>query len=84
MAFSYTKFQIGKNGVTPGVIEALSIIFKKHTQVRISLLKSSGRDRGSIEKIALEIVSLLEKSVEYKFSFRIIGFTIIMLRHPKP
>ena len=75
------KFQIGKNGITPGVIEALSLIFKNHKQVRISLLKASGRDRDSIESMALELSQKLSTSPEHKgysFNHKIIGFTIIL------
>ena len=43
------KFQIGKNGVTDGVIESLELILKNHRQIRISVLKSSGKDRENIE-----------------------------------
>lgn len=71
------KFQIGKNGVTPEVIEALKNIFKNYKVVRISTLKSSGRDRESIKLMAQEIS---DKLSEGKYPYRIIGFTIIMKR----
>lgn len=77
------KFQIGKNGVNVGVIESLSLAFKNHKQVRISMLKSSGRDRSSIEKTAEDIANQLGKKEKYKFSYKIIGFTIILNRNPK-
>ncbi len=68
------KFQIGKNGVTEGVIESLNLAFKNHKQVRVSLLKSSLRDRKKRMEIALE----LEKKLPIKCSYRIIGFTVII------
>ena len=71
-----TRFQIGKFGVTEGVIESLELALKNHKQVRISTLKSSGRNRENIEKMAEEITSKLKERCEY----RIIGFTIILVK----
>jgi RNA-binding protein YhbY len=68
------KFQIGKLGVTPGIIEALELAFKNHKQIRISVLKSSGRDRNTIHDMAIRLVSQLKTPCD----FRIIGFTIIL------
>jgi len=68
------KFQIGKNGLTDGVLNSISLIFTTHKQVRISLLKSAITARPQIEEIANKIKS----SLVGKFSFRIIGFTIII------
>ena len=80
---SQVKFQIGKNGMTPGILDSLLLAFKNNKQVRISMLKSSGRDRKSIEETALKISTDLNKSDKYAFRYKIIGFTIIMSRHPK-
>jgi RNA-binding protein YhbY len=71
-----TKFQIGKFGVTPGVIESLELALKNHRQVRISALKSSGRNRDSMNKMGEDIVSKLKEKCDY----RIIGFTIILIK----
>ncbi|MBS3091571.1 YhbY family RNA-binding protein [Candidatus Pacearchaeota archaeon] len=71
-----TKFQIGKNGITGGVIEGLNNALKTHKRIRIAVLKSSGRDRDSIQEMAKSIQSKLDVHCE----FRIIGFTIILRR----
>ena len=71
-----TRFQIGKFGVTEGVIESLELALKNHKQVRISTLKASGRNRENIEKMAEEITSKLTEKCKYK----IIGFTIILVK----
>lgn len=73
-------FQIGKNGITEGTIESLSLAFKNHKVARVSVLKSSGRDRDSIKKMAEELCEKL-KIDDLTFSFKIIGFTIILRRH---
>ena len=46
MSLNFTKFQIGKNGITPGTIESLLLSFKNHKRVKIVLLKASGRNRN--------------------------------------
>ncbi len=71
-----TTFQIGKFGITPGVIESLELAFKNHKQVRISALKASGRNRENIKAMAEDIVSKLKEKCDYA----IIGFTIILTR----
>jgi RNA-binding protein YhbY len=72
-----TTFQIGKFGITPGVIESLELSLKHHRQIRISALKASGRNRDNMKKMGEEIVSKLKE----KCSYRTIGFTIIIIRH---
>jgi RNA-binding protein YhbY len=71
-----TKLQIGKNGITEGTLESLENALKTHKRVRISVFKSSGRDRESIKFMASELQSKLKTKVDFK----IIGFTIILFR----
>ncbi len=70
------KFQIGKAGITDGIIESLNNAFMTHKVIRISLLKGSNRNKDSKKKIAEEIVEKLNG----KFKYSIIGFTIVMKR----
>jgi RNA-binding protein YhbY len=72
--FRIMQFQIGKSGVTKGVINSLNLALKAHGNVRISVLKSSGRNKESIRKMADEIVEKLD----YRSNYRIIGFTIVL------
>ena len=67
-------FQIGKNGLTNESIKALDHLLETHNQIRISVLKSSGRDRSSMRSFAEEISA---KLVHPCYS-RVIGFTIIL------
>ena len=78
-----TKFQIGKAGVTQGSIDSLVLAFKKHKQVRVSLLKSSGRNRENMPKFAEEIKVGLEKDTKSSYKVRIIGFTVIVIKNSK-
>lgn len=69
------RFQIGKNGVTDGVIESLKLALKTHNQVRISVLQASGRNKGNMKEMADKIKSGIPNT-----DYRIIGFTIILIR----
>jgi RNA-binding protein YhbY len=71
------KFQIGKQGLTEGVIEALKNHFKTRKVIRISALKGSGRNRETIKQMGDEMVERLGGN----YTFNVIGFTIIMKRH---
>ena len=78
------KFQIGKASVTSGVLESLSLVFKTHKTVRISFLKSSGRDRESTEKMAQEIAEKLATLSKHTYVYSIIGFTVIIHKRLSP
>ena len=58
------KFQIGKNGLTSGIINSLELAFKNRKQVRISVLKSGTRDKEKIKQMAEEISNKLEGNTE--------------------
>lgn len=70
------KFQLGKAGITPGIIESLKLGFKHHKIIRISVLRSLAPNRESIQELADQIVTQLGGTIET----RIIGFTIILRR----
>lgn len=76
---TFTTFQIGKFGVTPGVIESLELALKNHKQIRISALKASGRNSGNIKQMGEDIISKLKEKCEYK----VIGFTIVLTRRAR-
>ncbi|PIN93691.1 hypothetical protein COU54_02150 [Candidatus Pacearchaeota archaeon CG10_big_fil_rev_8_21_14_0_10_31_24] len=71
-----TKFQIGKAGITEGVINSLNLALKTHRFIRINTLASTGRDKKSIIEIAESILS----KINYSARYRIIGFTIILTK----
>ena len=73
------KFQIGKNGLTSGIINSLELAFKNRKHVRISVLKSGTRNREKIKEIAKEIADKLNGNYNYK----IIGFIIVMKKISK-
>ena len=73
------KFQIGKNGISPGTIESLNLYLKTHNQIRISVLKSAERVKAKIKEMAEEI----SNKIEYNSRHKIIGFTIILRKSGK-
>ena len=70
------QLQIGKNGVTSGVIDSTKLALKNHKQVRISVLKSADRGKQKMQ----EILSKLKDNLPKKLKYRIIGFTIIIIK----
>lgn len=73
---SESKFQIGKNELTEGVINSLNQDLKTHNRVRIIVLKSTVRDKEKIKLIAEDI----RQKVNYNCKYKILGFTIILRR----
>jgi RNA-binding protein YhbY len=80
MRFGAAQFQIGKNGITEGTIDALANLIQNYQQIRISVLKSSGRDRNSIREMADELCQKLKAKTQKGFLYKIVGFTIILKR----
>lgn len=76
--------QIGKQGLTENFIETLKSHFKKFDNVRISVLKSArgeGKEgKEDVRKMTEEILDKLGKN----FTYRIIGFTIVLKKWRKP
>ncbi len=79
MRFFEAQFQLGKSGITDTFVNALAISFKTHRQIRISLLKSSGRSSETMKKMAEE----LRSKMPINCIFKIIGFTIILRKQRK-
>lgn len=69
-----TTIQIGKNGVTLGVIQLIKNNFASRENVKAILLKSARQDKNSTKEAAEKIVNELGKNYTYK----IIGFTIFL------
>lgn len=79
MSRSPIQFQIGKDGLTQSVIDSLTLALKHHVQVRISLLKSTGRDREKTKALASEMLARLPLPC----TSNIIGFTIILRKQKR-
>jgi len=76
----FAKIQIGKEGLTEGTIANLNNQFKKHTTVKVTVLKaarSEGKD--SVKKISEELLDKLGKN----YTARAIGFTIALKKWRK-
>ncbi len=75
-----SQIQMGKNGLTENFLESLKKNFKTHSNVRISMLKSAGREKDKIKEISENILEKLGKN----YTSKIIGFTIIIKKWRKP
>ena len=73
------NFQIGKSGLTEGIIENLKNCFKDRENVKIHILKSAGHDKEKIKDIAKEIIEKLG----IKYTYKIVGFTIFVKKWRK-
>lgn len=71
--------QIGKNGLTSGILENVKNCFKTRENVKICLLKSVGHDREKVREIAEKI----QKELGKKFTYKIVGFTIFLKKWRK-
>lgn len=76
---TFTEMQIGKNGVTDNFINTVKSHFQKHENVRISVLKSAGHEKGKVKKYSEEILEKLGKN----YTSRVIGFKIVLKKWRK-
>jgi RNA-binding protein YhbY len=73
------EIQIGKNGVTEGLLTRLRNDFKTHELVKIHVLKSAGHDKKKVTEISGELLDKLGKN----YTCRVIGFTLIIRKWRK-
>jgi len=73
------KLQLGKKGLTSEFIKNLKRVLNNTENVRISLLKTSTRDKEKVREWAKEIIKNLGKN----FTYKIIGYTIILKKWRK-
>jgi len=74
------NIQLGKKGLTKNFIDTLSDHFKSSRNVKISVLKSSTRDKKELKEISDKILDGLGKN----YTSRIIGYTIVLKKWRKP
>ncbi len=74
------QLQIGKNGLTPAIIDQLNLFFRDTESIRVSLLSSATRDKEEAKKIALTILDALGKN----YTCKVIGYTLILHKWKKP
>jgi len=77
------NIQIGKNGITDNFIKTLETLFKNHSNVKVSVLRSA-RGEGKEGKKSVKTYSekILE-SLGTKYTARVIGFTIVIKKWRK-
>jgi RNA-binding protein YhbY len=77
---SVGKIQLGKSGVTDNFIQTLKEHFKKYRNIKISVMKSAGRNKEKVQ----EYSDLILNKLGNNFSARNIGFTIVLKKWRKP
>lgn len=75
------NLQLGKNGLTPDFMKNLKVIFgnKGTESVRVSVLRHATRDKKEMEEWASKIIAELGD----KFTYKIIGYTIVLRKWRK-
>jgi len=76
---SLATIQLGKNRITDNFISSLKNSFKKHDNVKISVLKSCCRNKEELRKISKEILNKLGKN----YTAKTIGYTIAIKKWRK-
>lgn len=71
---SIGKVQIGKNGITDNFMQTLKGHFEKYKNVKVSVMKSAGRNKEKVKEYSEILLEKLGKN----FSARVIGFTIVL------
>lgn len=74
-----STIQIGKNGLTKGIIDVIKNAFKNRTSIRLVVLKSAGHNKEKTKEIAEQIQEVLGN----KYNYRILGFTIFLKKFRK-
>jgi RNA-binding protein YhbY len=74
-----SAIQIGKNGLTEGVIERLKNDFKTHEIVRVHIVNKEFKERDKVKAMAAELLEKLGK----KYTCKIIGFTLVVRKWRK-
>lgn len=74
-----SNIQLGKSGVTENFIETLKTHFKKHQNVKVSILKSACRDRDELKEINEKIL----EGLGAKYTSKVIGYTLVIKKWRK-
>jgi RNA-binding protein YhbY len=72
--------QLGKNGITDNFITTLKNHFKKHNNVKVSVLRSCCRDKKELKEMSEDILNRLGNN----YTAKIVGYTIAIKKWRKP
>jgi len=73
------NIQLGKQGANKGFMQNLRNHFTSCEIVKISVLKSAGREREKVREYSNELLEALGKN----YTARVVGFTIIIRKWRK-
>ena len=73
------KLQIGKNGLTDGMIEQIKVFFKTERNIKIEILRSCCRDKKEAKEIGDKLLEALGKN----FNYRLVGYVLTIKKFRK-
>jgi RNA-binding protein YhbY len=73
------KLNLGKKGLTPEFIGNMKQLFVNGDHIRVTMLKSSTRDKAEAKKWAEEILASLGKN----YTCKVIGYTLVLRKWRK-
>lgn len=76
---THSHIQLGKKGITENFVESMKSHFKKHDNVKISVLKSAGHSKGAVRKYSENILEKLGRN----YTAKTVGFTISLKKWRK-
>ncbi|MDP3992556.1 MAG: YhbY family RNA-binding protein [Candidatus Pacearchaeota archaeon] len=76
---THSHIQLGKNGITENFVESMKSHFKKHDNVKISVLKSAGHSKDAVRKYSENILEKLGRN----YTAKTVGFTISLKKWRK-
>ncbi len=71
--------QLGKQGLTENFIGTLEHHFDNNKNVRVSVLRSAGHDKGQVKEYSEKILEKLGKN----YTAKVVGFTIFFKKWRK-
>lgn len=75
-----TILQVGKQGLTGNIIQAVRDAFNTHENVKLSMLRTATRSKQEAREIAEKICQQLGR----KYTYRVMGYTIFIKEWRKP
>jgi len=68
------RIQVGKNGLTEGLVNQLKNMFAKEKAIKVTLLKSATRDKKEAKEIADKLIT----SLGGRYQYTLIGYTLVV------
>ena len=74
-----STIQVGKNGLTHGIIQKIRNDFTKRENVKIHLLKAAGHEKAQVKQMVEAII----EQFGVNYTYRVMGFSIFLKKWRK-